>query len=165
MWPFLRKLLVPVRNSVVTNIIDFREPRLDHWASFEGGDNFDARFSIRGRVAKGDEIIVRMRSGRSCSYQLFSVRPDFTRDADWVVRGCVVGWFQQGRLVPEAKRNAGPSAQRLLGSGSGGIQSYPSELAPLSDGFTYPTSEFWKIRARNEACSARANQLRATGNL
>lgn len=161
MWPFSPKRSKPT----VVRLVNFTRPRPDHWASFEGGDNFDAQFLVRGGVSKGDEIFVLMESGRVGCYQLFSVIRDFTGKADWRVRGCAVGYFKDGKPVQDEVEAPSLPVPRLASDKAWGVRSYASELAPLPVGFTEPTSEFWKIRARNEARSARASQLRATGDL
>ena len=164
MWFFpWRKPKPPVLDNVT---VDFTRPTTGHWASFEGGDNFDARFSICGRVAKGDEILVRLCSGSIGRFCLFSVLPNFKGgEATTLARGILVARLRPiKRVVPKLCLPA-PKIAGLLGDGTGGLRSHPSELVDLSSGFTEPASSFWKVLARNEARSARASQLRAAGYL
>jgi hypothetical protein len=155
MWRLLKGLWGPKPAPHPTKLHNFTQPTRDRWASFEGGDNFDARFSIRGcAVARGDQIFVRMRSGLVARFSLFSVLRDFTGQADWRVRGCILGYWKNGT----------PS-KRQTSLVVGRIQPDPSKLAYLQIGFTKPTSEFWKILARNEACSLGTNRLRAGSHL
>jgi hypothetical protein len=161
MWQFLRTWLNPPKPVMLSCVLDFTKPTNERWARFEGGDNFDAHFTVRGFVAKGDEILVRMCSGRVGRYCLFSVLRDFSSRSDWKVRGCATGYQGMPRTYTPFRR----PIKGLLGPAPRSLQPNPSQPLALSCGFTDPASEFWKILARNEACCARADKLRATGDL
>lgn len=166
MWQLLKRLLWPPEPiSLLRRVIDFTTPRKNHWLNFEGGDNFDARFAIRGQVARGDEVLVRMQSGRIGCYSLFSVIRDFTGVADWKARGAAIGYTDRMVLHQRTAPCAKPEVTRLLSDGTWRVQSDSSKLADLQSGFTQPTSEFWKIRARNEARRDWTDSLRPTSHL
>src|SRR5580765_8024761 len=165
-WRFLRMMLWPPKPpTCVRKMINFTRPRKGHWADFKGGTNFDAQFIICGNVAKGDEIFVSMQSGRIGCYSLFSVLQNFSGVGEWKARGCLVRLYENARPLscfdPQPRRRIAG----LLGDGSGRVQPDSGKLAPLSSGFTEPTSEFWKIFVRDEACRNRADSLRTAGNL
>lgn len=166
MWRLLKEWIFPPKPiSLLTRVIDFTQPRKDHWLRYQGGDHFDSHFSIRGHVIRGDEVLIRMQSGRVGCYSLFSVIRDFSGQADWLARGAAVGYADKVEQKPPMAALPRPQITRLLGDGTWRVQPDSSKLAALSSGFTLPTSEFWKVFARNEACGHRANSLRTTGNL
>src|SRR5271168_726060 len=164
MFRFLKELLwPPPKPPVLRRVIDFTHPREDHWASFDGGNNFDARFTIRGNVAFGDQILVAMQSGRIGCYRLFSVRSDFTGKANWKAQGMAVAYWTEAESIQRVVKPALPKVKGLLGNGSGWIRSDSGQLAHLPSGFTKPASEFWKVLCRDEACNRRSNSMRANG--
>jgi len=163
MWQFWKRKPSPIQ--LVSRQVDFTEPTLTHWANFEHGSNYNAHFAIRGDVAKGDEILVRMQSGRVARYCLYSAIRDFHGVADWKVVGCICGYESPRQIVLEHDKAPAPKIKGLLGDGSGSLRSSPSKPPDLPSGFTEPTSEFWKVLARDEACRARADRLRTAGNL
>jgi hypothetical protein len=142
--------------------IDFTRTTKEHWAGYDNGDAYDTQFTIRGaKIAFGDYMLVRMQSGRIARYRVFSVRRDYTGRADWVVRATAIGYVPMvEQAMPPVSKIKG-----LLGDGSGGIRSNASQPAHLPNGFTKPTSEFWKILVRDEVSRDRTNSMRTTGNL
>lgn len=150
---------------LVSRLIDFTDPFPNHWADFEGGDNFNARFSIRGNVAKGDEIIVRLRSGKHGYYSLYSVLRDFTGVADWKASGCLVDVQDPHTSIISPNPIPAPKIKGLLCSENGRVQPDAGKLAPLQSGFTDSTSDFWKILCRDEARSSRTDRIRSAGYL
>lgn len=158
MWKLLKALWSPQRPMRLRCTIDFTKPRSDHWVSFDGGTNFDAHFTIRGQVTLGDQILVRMQSGRIGCYRLFSVRPDFMGLANWKAQG--IGVNYRDDLWPPT-----PKIKGLLTDGTRWVRSSSGELAHLPSGFTKPASEFWSILVRDEARRGRSNSMRTTGNL
>lgn len=132
---------------------------------FDGGDNYDARFIIRGYVAKGDEILVRMQSGRLCRYQLFSVLPDFSGKANWKARGIAIEYWHTRETTQHRVEPVLVPKPSLAPAPAPSVRPDRGQLATLQSGFTLPTSEFWKVRARNEASSARANSIRPASYL
>jgi hypothetical protein len=152
MWPFSKRK--PSLIQLASRVIDLTEPTEDHWGIFEGGDNFDARFTMHGDVAKGDEILVRMQSGRIARYCAFSCIHNFCGPGEWKVRACICGYEKEPVQI-----------KGLLTAGSTSVRSGPSQPSTLSSGFTEPASGFWKILARDEACRAGADRLRTAGNL
>jgi hypothetical protein len=162
MFRFLKELLFPPKPlPALRCMIDFTRPTKDHWASFEGGDNFHARFVIKGNVRHGDEILVRMQSRRKGCYRLYSVHRDWSRLGDWRCAGMAVGYWDD----PPVPEKVAPKIKGLLSDGTRWVRSDTGELAHLSSGFTKPASEFWKILARNEARRGWTDSMRATGNL
>lgn len=155
----------PPRPPVLRRTLDFTRPRDDHWASYDGGDNYDAYFTIRGAVAHGDTIVVAMQSGRAGCYKLFSVRPDFMGEGDWKAQGIRTGYWSEVPLVPKLDTTSHPKIKGLLGDGTRWIRSNSGELAHLPSGFTKPASDFWKVLCRDEARRGWADSIRATGNL
>lgn len=157
-WPF-RKKPSPI---VLRCTIDFTRPTKDHWARYENGGNFDALFSIRGYVAKNDDILVPMQSGRIGRYRLFSVIRDFMGAADWKARGVACGYQEP---IPTVRPDTEPRPvviKGLLGDGTRWVRSDKGELAHLPSGFTKPSSEFWKILTRHEARRGWADRVCAT---
>lgn len=166
MWRFLRRFLTPPSTQVyLSRVLDFTRPNPEYWLDFVGGDNFDAHFLIRGDVAQGDDVLVRMQSGRIGRYTLFSVRSTFMAQAHWKARGIFICY--QKTIPTLAVLSAFPEHQikGLLGPGLGRIRPDPSKFIDLPLGFTLPSSEFWKILARNEVCCGRTGLLRTTSNL
>lgn len=167
MWWRLKHLWKPAEPiRIICKQIDFTEPTSNHWASYDYGDNYDARFTIRGAVQRGDEILVVLRSGNIGRYRLFSVLPDFTGIGDSKVRATGIGYYKKApvRSVSIPLLPA-PKIKALLTDGSGGPRSCNGQLFDLQSGSLVPTSDQWKILVRNEACRARTSEMRATSNL
>lgn len=154
MWRFLWKLTRKKPQPKVFRSINFVEATKDHRAVFVGGNCYDARFDIRGQIAYGDEILVRMRSGRIGRYRVFSVQKDFSGNSDWLVRATGVGYQETSKQIPQ-----------LPCHNARWVRSDTGELAHLPSGFTKPASEFWKILVRDQASRDRTNSMRTTGNL
>jgi hypothetical protein len=141
-------------------MIDFTKSRKDHWAGFDGGDNHDAMFSIVGHVQIGDELLIRMQSGRIGRYRVFSRFFDPTGVVDWHIRATAIGYLSEERcLAPMVK------VQGLLGDGSGRLRSDSSQSTPLSSGFIEPSGDFWKVLCRDEARRGWTDSMRTTGDM
>jgi hypothetical protein len=146
--------------------INFIRTLKNHWAKFDGGDNYDARFIVRGeKVAYGDTLLVRMQSGRIGRYRVFSVQHDYTGRADWQVHATGLGYMWEAPPVPQPLLLPAPKIAGLLTDGSRWVRSNTGELAHLPRGFTKPASEFWKIFTRDEANCNRPDSMRTTSNL
>ena len=182
MWKKLKLLknLLTLRPTSLISIktIDFTRPSREYWDSFDYGENYDARFTIktRGYICVGDEILIRLRSGRIGRYALFSVQRDFTGQADYKVHAMAIGYESTPIRVKAINVTSrpvvrpilalpAPKIKALLGEGSRGIRSSDSRLPDISDGTIIPASELWKVHARNEACGSRTNPLRATDHM
>jgi hypothetical protein len=164
MFHFLKALFRP-KPEPWRSLVDFSDPRPNHWANYNGGTNFEAHFTIRGQVALGDEILVGMSSGRVGRYRLYSVRPDFVDGADWKAQGMAIGYWGGMPTTTRPRPIAEPEIKGLLGDGSRWVRSDKGELAHLPSGFTKPTSDFWKILCRDEACHQGTDRMRATSDL
>lgn len=145
--------------------ISFINPSKERWAGFDGGDNNDARFTVRGNVKIDDEILIRMQSGRIGRYRLFSVLRDWMGVGDWKVKAVAVGYQTTPRVIEGVEQNPAPKIKGLLGDGTRWVRSSSGELAHLPSGFTKPSSEFWEILCRDEACHRRAGSMRSASNL
>lgn len=148
-------------------LIDFTKPTATHWAGFDGGNNYDACFTIKCArpLHFKDYILVRLQSGRIGRYRVFSALPDFSRVADWKVRAVAVGYWEPDRTMAHNPSRPAPKTQGLLCAPTGGIRPPVSQSPALPRGFTKPTSDFWKVFARDEACHRRTSTVRAGGNL
>lgn len=160
-WKRIKQLLWP-RSTVpvvLWRIHDFTYPDKNHWAGFDLGDTYVSYFTLRtnGVVKVGDEILVNMRSGRVGRYHIYSVRRDFTGGADYKVTAAAYGY------VPKTVEVAMPAPRKtplLLTDGSGGSKPYSGELSDIPSSIALPTSEFWKVHARDEANHRRPNPMR-----
>jgi len=158
-WQKLKAFLLPPETLTIYRLLDFTKPALNHWIRFDGGDNNNAMFTARGEVHFGDYILVRCRSGRVGRYRCFSVRPDFTGEADYKIQAVAIGYWSAPTAYPPKP------IKGLLGDGTRWVRSDKGELAHLPSGFTKPASEFWKILARNEACNRHSSRIDSTGNM
>lgn len=166
MWRWLQQFLtLQPKPTFRSRVLDFTHPDETRWLDFVGGDNLDAHFVIRGYVRKGDDVLARLCSGRIGRYTLFSVRPNFEAPGVWIARGILVSYYNPVAQPPRLAKPTSPQIKGLLGPGTGGIRSDPRQLTHLPLRFTEPSSEFWKILARNEARRGWANSLRSAGNL
>jgi hypothetical protein len=161
MWRLLRWLLRPTEPPrIIYRQVDFTQYNKTKWASYDYGDNYDTRFTIRGFVQRGDEILIVLRSGRIGRYRLFSVTPDFTGIGDYKVRATAIGYYRKAPVrVLSIPLLPAPKIKALLTDGSRGIRSSNSQLSDLQGGSLITASEQWKILVRNEASRARASEM------
>jgi len=167
MWS-LRRLFQkpkPLKARPIHFVYDFTKPEKNHWIAFEGGDNYAAKFRITGDVKAYDDVLVRLKSGRIGRYRLFSVLRDFSGASDWTALGMAIGYWSEPQQEASMAAKPDPKIKGLLGDGSGGLRSDPGESSALSSGFTLPSSEFWKVLERNEACHRRAGSMRSGSDL
>lgn len=157
-WKLFRRKTAP---QILWRVIDFTHPIVEHWAQFDGGGVYDAMFTIRGQVHRGDQILVRLKSGRIGRFSLFSCQRDFFGLGDYRVRGCIVGYHDR----PRAAETGPTTIKGLLTDGGRSLRPGLGESPNISSGFTKPASEFWKILARNEAGHARASSIRTASHL
>lgn len=160
MWRFLQSLFQRKSAPVITyhRTIDYTKPHRNHWLDYRGGDPYGASFDVRGPVARGNDVLVRMRSGRIGRFTVYSVRKDFTGMADWKATGAFICY----EPAPATEHRP---IKGLLGDGTGSVRSDKSKPALLSSGFTEPSSEFWEVLCRDEARHSWADPVRATGRL
>lgn len=126
----------------------------------------------------GDMFLIRMHSGKAGEYRVFWVRP-YASNNLWAARCWFVGYRKnyviqaRSSLVVDgirpsvvAKESAPSEKQTTIVMANppkltypmpGGVQPGRSGVVDLSDGFTLPTSEFWKILARDEAARNRTS--------
>lgn len=165
MFERLRNLLWPKPPVKLRQIIDFRYPRIGHWARFDGGDNFDARFTVRGKIALHDDIIVRMQSGRSGRYRVFS-RQCLSASLDkWRIGTIAIGYWEDICTKPKPVTTPATSIKGLLGDGPGWVRSDKGELAHIPSSLAKSSGDFWKILCRDEACHQRTGSRSAASNL
>jgi hypothetical protein len=165
-WPWVPR----TEPIVIRKTLDFINPSVWHWAGFDYGDNYEAHFTIRGMVARGDYILVRLRSGRIGRYQLYSVLPDFTGTADYKAIGAAVGYHSYE--VSNSLNGIKKPALLLLAKNPTpfdniprGPRPYSGELSNLSSGAIVPASDVWKLQVRNEARGTWAGSMRAASDL
>lgn len=169
MWRFLLTRLGLRGKSHQTfpiyRLIDFTRPSKEHWAKFEGGDNYDAMFLVRGCIQRRDEILVRLRSGRVGRYQVFSCVPDFSGIGDCRIRCIAMGYWDVEKPMAIRLPKVPTQIKGLLGDGTRWLRSSSSEPSDISFGLADKTGEFWKVQCRAEACSRRTSSVCAGGNL
>lgn len=162
MWRFLRRLFPPSPTApTIYRVVDFTKPIEGHWAAYEGGDNFDARFIVCGKVCRNDEILIRLKSGRIGRYHLFSVLPDFSGVANWRVRACILGYYGEAT----SPRSKVVKIKGLLADGSRWLQPHTSEPIALPSSSLESTSEQGDLLTWDEAYGEWADSLRSGNNL
>lgn len=150
-----------METTLLPRELDFVEPTPEKWAEFVGGDNLAARFRVKGNVKLGDDILVQLESGRIGRYHIYSCRPEFHQP--WFFNVLAAGICYKETYEPVvAKPDTGdtlwdPAYPKFVDCGTGGLQPSDGRVPDLSSGFTRGSSEFWKVLARDEAVSHRAN--------
>lgn len=157
MWKRLKALFLPTPPDWLCRSVDFTRPTKEHWAKFQGGENYDARFLVRGQVAVGDEIRIKMRSGRIGCFRIRSRRLDFMGSGDYIVQAIALGYASDSPPQLELKG--------LPVKGPRWVRSDSGELAHLPSGFTKPASEFWKILARDASSGTGTDSVCAKRDL
>lgn len=166
-WKALKESLgrgTPPTPVVSRRIVDFTRSTKDHWIKFEGGDNYNAMFNIRGACKMGDDILVCMSSGRIGRYRIFSLLPDFTGVGDYRARAVGVCYWPKASVDPRPSATPVVKIKGLLGDGTRWVRSDKGELAHLPSGFTKPASEFWKVFHGGTPGSRSTNPDGTTGN-
>lgn len=163
MWKMLNRFLHPKPRPTYHRAVSFLIPSKGHWAEVLNGDNLDMVFRIRGLLAKGDDILVRMESDRVGRYQVFNLHPDPLGVGDYIVHAFFIGYENRAYCGQKAPSPT-PVVKGLLGDGSRGVQSDESEF-PLVQIVPAATSgKLWEILARQDARNARQHSLRAASN-
>lgn len=146
--------------------LDFVEPTPERWAEFIGGDNLAARFQIKGNVKLGDDILVRLESGRIGRYHVYSCRPDFCQPSlsNVLAAGiCYKETYEPVVVEPDVSNTLwDPAYPKFVDCGVRGLQPSNGGVPDLSSGFTRGSSKFWEVLTRNEAVGRRTSASRKT---
>lgn len=155
---FLRRFSKPTPKTTLSpsSIHDFTQQTPAHWAGFDGGDNFAARFTIKAPVKTGDDILVKLRSGRIGKYHLYSVRSTFDEHGGiFKCLGCAIQYKEKHDLALAETKIAAPTNKAVRGP-------RPSNdgVSDVSSGVVVRPCEYWKVLARIEATNRGSDSMR-----